>query len=91
MAEIVIGLAEPILARRSEDVEIESVLEGPGFVWHVGGNAENLAGAHDDFLAVDREFESAFENVGELFVVMMMQRDVASFLRKTRASMICWP
>jgi len=89
VAEIGVGFVEPVFAGRGEDVEVESVLEGPCFVRHVGGDAENFAGADHDFLAVDGKFESAFEDVGELFVVMMMQRDVAVFLMKTRASMIC--
>ena len=39
-----------------------------------GRDAQNFAGVHDDFFAVDGEFQRAFQDVGDLLVVVMMQR-----------------
>ena len=49
---------------------------------HVRGDAENFAGSHDNFFAVDGEFQRAFQDVGDLLVVVMMQRDVRAFFHQ---------
>ena len=59
VAQIVVSLVEPVRAGRSENVEIEGILERPGFMRHVGGDTENFAGAHDDLFAIDGELQSA--------------------------------
>ena len=46
MAEVVVGLVEPVFAWGVEDVEVDGVFEGPGFVGHMRGDAQNFSGAH---------------------------------------------
>ena len=81
-SQILVGSVDPVGARWRKDVEVDSVFEGFGFVRHVGGNAESFAGVYDDLFAVDPELESAFEDVGELLVVMAVLGDDASFFQK---------
>jgi hypothetical protein len=64
VAQIVVSLVEPVGAGRSEDVEIEGILERPGFMRHVRGDAKNFAGAHDDLLAINGKFQCALEDIG---------------------------
>ena len=45
-------------------------------------DAEDFAGVDDDFFAVDPELERAFENVGELLVVVAVLGDDAAFLQQ---------
>src|SRR5882724_1166386 len=79
VAQIVVGFVQPIFPRWIEDVEVDGVFEGPGFVGHVRRDAQDFACAYDDFFSVDGEFQRAFKDVGDLFVVVMMQRDVGAF------------
>ena len=44
---VAVGLVQPVLARRTEDVHVERVLERFGLVRHVRRNVQHLAGAHD--------------------------------------------
>ena len=80
MAEVVVGLIKPVFAGRVEDVEIDSVFEGPGFVRHVGRDTQDLPCADDDLLAVNGKLKSTFEYVCDLLVVVVMLRDVRTFL-----------
>ena len=49
-AEVGVVAVDPVLAGWVEDVEVDSVQEGVGFVGEVGWNAEDFAGADGDFL-----------------------------------------
>jgi len=80
--QVLVSLVDPIGAGGIEDVEVDSVFHGLGFVWHVRRDAESLAGVHNDFAAIDPELESAFENVGELLVVVAVLGDDASFFEQ---------
>jgi hypothetical protein len=80
VAKIVVGLVQPVFPRRVEDIEIDSVFERPGFVRHVRWDAEDFPGVHDDFFAVDRELQRAFQDVRHLLVVMMVEWDVSALL-----------
>jgi hypothetical protein len=82
VAEVVVGFVEPVFAGGIEDVEINGVFDGPGFVGQVGRDAQDFAGADDDFAAIDGKFQGAFEDVGYLLVVVVMQRDVRAFLQQ---------
>jgi hypothetical protein len=82
VAEVVVGFVEPVFAGGIEDVEVDGVFDGPGFVGEVGRDAENFAGADDDFAAINGKFQGAFEDVGYLLVVMVMQGDVRAFLQQ---------
>ena len=73
---------DPILARGIEDVEIDGVFEGEGFVRNVGRDAEDFASVDGDFFAFEGKLQCAFEDVGDLFVVMAVQRDVRAFLEQ---------
>ena len=55
VAQIGVGLVEPVFPRRIENIEVDGIFEGPGFVRNVRGNAEDLTGVHHDLLAVDRK------------------------------------
>lgn len=79
VAEVVVGFVQPIFAGRIEDIEIHGVFESPGFVRHVRGDAQDFAGVYDDFFSVDGEFQRAFQDVGDLFIVVMMQGHVPAF------------
>ena len=80
--EIFVGLFDPVLAGRIKDVKIDCVFEGLGFVRHVAGDEQNLAGFDDDDLAVDPEFKRAFQDVGDLFVLVAVLGDDAAFLEE---------
>src|SRR5712692_6187010 len=82
VAQVVVGFVEPVFARRIENVEVHSVFEGPGFVGHVRGDTQDFAGANDDFFAVNGEFQRAFEDVGNLLIVMRMHGHVRTLLEQ---------
>jgi len=82
MAEIVIGFVQPVLAGRIKNVKINGVFQRPGFVRHVRRDAEHFARPDDDFLAVNGELQGSFEDVGDLLVVMMVERDVSAFFHQ---------
>ena len=65
-----------------ENIEINRIFKRFGLVRHMRWDAKNFARADDNFLAVDPELQRAVEYVGELFVVMAVQRDMCSFLEQ---------
>src|SRR5690348_12094954 len=69
-AKIAVRLVQPVLARRIKDVEIHGVLYGFGLVWNIGWDAQDFAGTNNDLLAFNPEFQSSFENVRDLFVIV---------------------
>jgi hypothetical protein len=81
-AAIGVVAVDPVLAGWVEDVEVYGVFESVGFVGEVGWDAEDFAGADDDFFVAafvrDEELERAFENVADLFIVMMVHGDDGS-------------
>jgi hypothetical protein len=75
--EVAVGAVEPVLPRRVEDVHVQRVLERERLVRNVGRDVQHLAGAHDHLLRpvrTDPELERAFEDVGELLVVVRVLR-----------------
>jgi len=80
-AKIGVGLGEPVGARRIENVELDGVFEGPGFVRHIRRDAETIARGELDLAAVDAEFHAAFEAVGELLVDVVVHRHVGAFFQ----------
>src|ERR1700674_564036 len=82
VSQIVVGLVQPVFARGIEDVEVHGIFERPGLVRHVRRDAQHFAGANDDLLAIDRKFQRAFEDVGHLLVVVVVQRHVRAFLHE---------
>jgi hypothetical protein len=77
-----VSLIDPIGARRIENVEIDRVFERLSFVRHVGGDAENFAGVDNDFLTVDPELQRSVENVSELFVMVAVLGNDATFFKE---------
>src|SRR6476646_4926325 len=57
--EVIVGLVQPVLTDRAEEIQLERVLEGLRLVFHPGGDVEHLPFAHGDLLAGDQEFERA--------------------------------
>jgi hypothetical protein len=68
-AEVAVVLVDPVLSRRSEDVEVDSVFEGSGGVRKIGRNDEDLAGIDGvRGSIVEVETEGSLQDEGELFV-----------------------
>ena len=83
LPQVGVGLVEPVRARRVEDVHIEGVLQRMGLVRHVARQVQHLARAHDDLLGAvvpDQEPQRAFQDVGELLILMGMLGDDAALL-----------
>ncbi len=81
-AQVFVGLLDPVFARRIEDIEIDGVFQGLGLVRHVARDEQDLAGFDNDDLAVDPEFQSAFEDVGDLLVLMAVLGNDAAFFEQ---------
>jgi hypothetical protein len=67
------------VANGAEDIEIERVFERDRHVRHVRRDAQHLAGGNHDGLAFEMKFERAFQNVGDLFALMMVFRHHRAF------------
>src|SRR5713101_1998984 len=80
--KVIVGLVQPVFAGWIENIKIDGVLKGPGFMGHVRWDAQHLTRAHYDLLAVDGKLQRALEDVGDLLIVMMMQRHVRALLQK---------
>ncbi len=81
-SQILVGLVDPIGAGRIEDVEVDGIFERLGFVRHVRGDAQNLAGVDHDFVAVDRKLQGALKDISKLFVVVAVLGDDAAFFQQ---------
>ena len=82
LAQVSVGLINPVGAGRVEDVEIDGIRERLGPMWHVGRNCQDLTRIHHNLLAVDPEFQRAFQDVGDLFVVVAVFGHNTSFLEE---------
>ena len=80
--QVLISLVNPVGARRIEYIKIDRVLHGFRPVRHVRRDGQHLAGVHHDLFAVNPELQCAFQNIGELLVVMTVQRDDAALLHQ---------
>ena len=79
-AEVTVVFIDPILARRSEDVEVDAVGEGGCGVWEVAGDDEDLTFVDGKGSAVvEVEAESALGDEGNLLVVVGVAGDDAAF------------
>ncbi len=81
-AQVGVVSVDPVLAGRVEDVEVDGVFEREGFVGDVRRDAEDFAGADGDFAAFEMEFKGAVEDVGDLLVMVAVERDVGAFLEE---------
>src|SRR5258708_27714046 len=72
VAQIAIRLVQPVFSRRIEDVQVQCVFELPGFVRHVGRNAEHFPGTHDDLFSIYRKLQRAIQDVRHLLIVSLM-------------------
>jgi hypothetical protein len=80
--QIVVCLVDPIGAWGIEHVEVDRVYKGFGFVGHVARDGEDFARVDHDFFAVDPELEGAFEDIGDLLIVVAVQGDNAALLHE---------
>src|SRR6267142_2258448 len=80
--QIVVCLVQPVFARGIEDIEVHGIFQCPGLVRHVRRDAQHFAGANDDLLAIDGKFQRAFEDIGHLLVVVVMQWHVRTSLHE---------
>src|SRR3954451_20721823 len=80
-AEVRVRPVQPVLPRRGEDVDVEAVLERDGAMREIARDHQHLAGADGvDVLLVlaEEELEGAFEDVGDLLVVVAVGRDLGA-------------
>src|ERR1700674_1606141 len=82
VAQIIVRRVQPVFTGRRKNVQIHGILDGPRFMRHVRGYAQDFSGAHYNFFSVDRELQGAFENVGHLLIVVMVLRHVRAFLQQ---------
>src|SRR6185295_6179104 len=68
--EIVVGVIEPVLTNRAEDVELERIFQRLGLVLDPRRDVQHLALADDDFLAGDQELQRALQEVGHLLALV---------------------
>src|ERR1035437_843313 len=76
--QVRVAAVEPVLARRREDVDVERVLERHRGVRQIRGYVQHLAGGDVDLLRLvvaEAEAQHAFEDVGDLLVVVRVLRD----------------
>src|SRR5882672_11116423 len=82
LPQVGVGLFQPVLARRTEDVDIEGILQRVGLVGQVARQMQHLSRAHHDLFALvpDEELQGTFQDVGELLVrVRVLGDDAALF------------
>src|SRR5215831_11938959 len=80
--KILVGFVNPVSAGRGEDVQIHRILESYSFMRHVRRNAKYLARVDHNLFAIDIKLQRAFDDVGQLLVLMAMQRYDASLLEE---------
>ena len=81
-SQVGVVAVDPVLARRVEDVEVYGIFEGKGLVRNVGRDAEDFAGMDGDFFTFEGKLQCTFEDVGDLFVMVAVQRDVCAFFEQ---------
>jgi hypothetical protein len=56
--QVTIGFIDPIGPRRIEDIEVNRVFHGLGFVRHIWRDGEYLAGVHYNFFSIDIKLQT---------------------------------
>ena len=80
MPQVSIRAIPPIGADRTENIKAGEIFRGgDGFVRNVRGNFDQFPGAQNHFFAADLEMQRTADAVAELFAVVMMQRNLATF------------
>src|SRR5689334_18550378 len=82
-SQVGVALVEPVLSRRTEDVDVECILQRLRLVRHIGWDVQHLAGADDDFLLLifaDPESQCTFEDVRQLLVLVRVLGNDATLL-----------
>src|ERR1700735_3393677 len=82
LTKIGVVFVDPILAWGIKDVQVDRILERNGLMRHMGRDAEHFPGRNSDFPVIDEEMQCAFKNVGDLLIVMTMQRDFRALLKQ---------
>src|SRR5262244_4669431 len=84
LPQVLVLALEPVLPRRIKDIHVERVLERLGAVAQVAWNVENLTGSHVHLLLpVPSQLKAkrTLKNVGELLVVVLVGRNLATFFQ----------
>src|SRR3984885_10583172 len=82
LTKIGVVFVDPILAWGIKDVQVDRILERNSLMRHIGRDAEYFPGRDSDFPVLDEEMQCAFKNVGDLLIVMTMQRHFRAFLKQ---------
>src|SRR5262245_332565 len=78
--EIGVGVIQPVLADRAEQIELERVVEGLGLVLDPRRDVEHLPLADGDFLAGDEELQRSLQHVGHLLALVRVHRHERALL-----------
>jgi hypothetical protein len=78
--KIRVGVIQPVLADRREDVQLERVVERLRLVLDPGRDVQDLAFADGDLLAGDEELQRALEHVGDLLALVVVHRHERALL-----------
>src|SRR5262245_38087822 len=82
-SKVRISPSQPVLPRRTENVNIQRVLQCQRAVRHVGRNHDNLSSANGDLprsVRAEPEVQRTLENVGQLLVLVLVLRHIVSLL-----------
>ncbi len=82
LPQIGIVFVDPILTGWIEDVQVDRILKRDRFMRHVGWNAEHFPRGDREFPVVDVEVQGAFEDIGDLLIVMAMQGHPGALLQQ---------
>src|SRR5437763_16972735 len=77
LPQIIICLVQPILSRRTEDIDVECIFEGFGFVWNMRWYQQHFSREHIDdlrFIRAYPETQATLEDVSNLLVLVRMTR-----------------
>src|ERR1700730_12093446 len=82
LPQVSIIFIDPILTGRIKDVQVDRVLQRNRLMRHVGWNAQHFPSRDREFPVVDVEVQGAFENIGDLLIVMAVQRHPGALLQQ---------
>ena len=79
-SKVIVGLVDPILSNRAEDVDRERILEHLDLVLDPTWNLEHVTFAENNLAPIDRELQYAFQDLRNLLALMRMTRHDAAAL-----------
>ena len=81
-AQIRVCTAYPIVPRRIEYIQIDRVFERFSLMRHMRWDREDLSRVDHDLFTVDPKFQRALKNIGDLLIVMAVQRHKTALLHQ---------